>query len=758
MLDTRSKKMRKITALIIALVVLLPALGLVSLYPQMEKSAHNQIEMYMENKMYWGNIDVAVPSLEYVGELDQSFVNMATEAAYYIHGLMLREESSSYLSLGPLEEYGWVNDYYTVRDNTEFYAVRTIYDEQGEARETQVNTNAEWDFSWLLGAESGKIIDMLNQREESYGDEYYGFLTMEFGRYGDLMDVRLWLKDEYVYYGDCYSSVLESMDQYLSNATYYHEAIEQNGSPDQLVPKNFEVIFLLTEDAANAFIASYSQQVHDFYADMTTVYWDIGALIPVLMGALFVAIMALILPFFKKLQTGWEGIFCMPFEVILVLLAGGTAGAVGMYYVMSHSLYSNISMGASGNALTHYVIGIPMDNNLLYVLLLAVNFLGWAALYFMEYIVVTSFRQFLCGPVKYCKERIWFIRIFPWMKKQLIRLSDYVMDIDIKDKLDGSILKIVIVNGLILILLCCLWLAGAVGVVAYSIILFVLLRKYGQKIREKYLGLIDVTKQMADGNLKVQVEEDLGVLQPLGDELERVQQGFSKAVMEEARSQSMKTELITNVSHDLKTPLTAIITYVDLLKKEDITEEERKSYVATLDQKSQRLKVLIEDLFEVSKAASGNMQMNFMDVDVVNLMKQVRLEMEEKIADSELAFRWNLPEEKVVLRLDGQRTYRVFENLLNNILKYSLPHSRVYIDILDLGSQVQVIFKNISRVELGDDPSHLTERFVRGDASRQTEGSGLGLAIVKNFVELQNGKLDISIDGDLFKVSIVWDK
>ena len=200
------------------------------------------------------------------------------------------------------------------------------------------------------------------------------------------------------------------------------------------------------------------------------------------------------------------------------------------------------------------------------------------------------------------------------------------------------------------------------------------------------------------------------------------------------------------------------MTYVDLLKQEDLTDEARKKYVGILDQKSQRLKVLIEDLFEVSKAASGNIQMNFMDVDVVSLMKEVRLEMEEKILDSELYFKWNLPEEKIILPLDGQKTFRIFENLLNNILKYSLSHSRVYVDIINEKSQVRILFRNISAIELPDDVSRLTERFVRGDASRQTEGSGLGLAIVKSFVELQHGKLDISMDGDLFKVTILWNK
>lgn len=220
----------------------------------------------------------------------------------------------------------------------------------------------------------------------------------------------------------------------------------------------------------------------------------------------------------------------------------------------------------------------------------------------------------------------------------------------------------------------------------------------------------------------------------------------------------MKTELITNVSHDLKTPLTAIITYVDLLKQEGITEEQRASYVETLDQKSQRLKVLIEDLFEISKANSGNVKMNFMDVDVVNLMKQVRLEMEDKIMNSNLTFRWNFPEEKIILSLDGQRTYRIFENLLNNILKYAMPGSRVYVDIKDLEKEVKIIFRNISASELDYDVEHLTDRFVRGDSSRNTEGSGLGLAIVKSFVELQNGTFQIEVDGDLFKAIIVWKK
>ena len=220
----------------------------------------------------------------------------------------------------------------------------------------------------------------------------------------------------------------------------------------------------------------------------------------------------------------------------------------------------------------------------------------------------------------------------------------------------------------------------------------------------------------------------------------------------------MKTELITNVSHDLKTPLTAIITYVDLLKKEDLTEEQRQDYIRTLDKKSQRLKVLIEDLFEVSKATSDNIVMNFDDVDLVSLIKQVRLENEEKIEESTLDFRWNLPEEKCILTLDPQRTFRVIDNLIQNILKYSMPHSRVYIDMRDMEPEVRVSFKNMSAAEMNFSPEEITERFVRGDLSRNTEGSGLGLAIAQSFTELQKGTFQVETDGDLFKVTICWKK
>ena len=220
----------------------------------------------------------------------------------------------------------------------------------------------------------------------------------------------------------------------------------------------------------------------------------------------------------------------------------------------------------------------------------------------------------------------------------------------------------------------------------------------------------------------------------------------------------MKTELISNFSHDLKTPLTSIITYVDLLKKDDITEEERKLYIDTLDKKSQRLKFLIEDLFEVSKANSGNVKVNLVKVDIVELIKQSEFELEDKFNKSKLTVKNNFPEDKIVLSLDSQKTFRIFENLFNNVSKYAMENSRVYVDVIEDENEVTILIKNISADEMNFNSNEIIERFTRGDKSRNTEGSGLGLAIVKSFVELQNGRFNIDIDGDLFKAVIKFNK
>lgn len=292
--------------------------------------------------------------------------------------------------------------------------------------------------------------------------------------------------------------------------------------------------------------------------------------------------------------------------------------------------------------------------------------------------------------------------------------------------------------------------------ITYILLLFLLLRYKAAKIRKHYVTLLDIVQEIADGNIHVKIPAHLGYFDSLKDELITIGNGLNHAVERALVSERMKGDLITNVSHDLKTPLTSIITYVDLLQVEGLTDEKRTQYLETLALKTERLKTLIEDLFEVSKASSGNLQLDMREVDVVTLMKQTILGLEDRIIASDLVLREGYPDEPVKLTLDGARIHRVFENLLINILKYAMPKTRAYIDILTLDEQVSIIMRNISAHEINVDVFDLSERFVRGEASRTTEGSGLGLAIAKSFVQLQGGTFEIVVDGDLFKVIMTF--
>ena len=275
-----------------------------------------------------------------------------------------------------------------------------------------------------------------------------------------------------------------------------------------------------------------------------------------------------------------------------------------------------------------------------------------------------------------------------------------------------------------------------------------------------YLSYImDGTQRIKNGDIhhKLQlIGEDN--FTTLADNINNIRDGLDKAIDSQLRSERMKSELITNVSHDLKTPLTSIINYIELIKKEEnITPEYLKDYVNVLDSKSKRLKVLIEDLFEASKASSGNIELNMEKIDIIQLLRQSIGELEEKLSEANLDLKINVPEEKVYVRADGRRLYRVLENLLSNISKYSLPNTRVYIDITEVEGRVKLIMKNISSYELNFDPEEIMERFKRADDSRNTEGSGLGLAIARDLIKLQGGEFAIDIDGDLFKSIIEFD-
>ena len=247
------------------------------------------------------------------------------------------------------------------------------------------------------------------------------------------------------------------------------------------------------------------------------------------------------------------------------------------------------------------------------------------------------------------------------------------------------------------------------------------------------------------------------ILAKLAGDINQMKSGVKSSQKAQAKSERLKTELITNVSHDLRTPLTSIITYSELLKNPELTEDERTSYLEIIDRKSKRLKVLIDDLFEASKMASGAVELAKSKVDIVQLLQQSLAEYNETMEDSHVQFRVSNPDNPVYAMVDGQKLWRVFDNIIGNILKYSLENSRAYINVIEENHKVKITFKNISKYELSENIDELFERFKRGDESRHTDGSGLGLAIAKSIIDLHEGTLDIDVDGDLFKVTVILD-
>ncbi len=269
--------------------------------------------------------------------------------------------------------------------------------------------------------------------------------------------------------------------------------------------------------------------------------------------------------------------------------------------------------------------------------------------------------------------------------------------------------------------------------------------------------LLESAKRMGKGDLDTKVDDKylIGAFKSFAGDLNDLAGVAVVAAQKQLKSERMKTELITNVSHDIKTPLTSIINYVDLLQKPH-TPEEEKTYLEVLNRQSQRLKKLIEDLMEMSKASTGNLTADITKLDAVESVNQALGEFADKLEKAQLTSVFRHPEESVAMMADGRLAWRVLSNLLSNTVKYALPGTRVYIDVMALEGKVIISLKNISRDELNVDADELMERFVRGDDSRNTEGSGLGLNIAKTLMELQKGQLQLLVDGDLFKVTLIF--
>lgn len=290
------------------------------------------------------------------------------------------------------------------------------------------------------------------------------------------------------------------------------------------------------------------------------------------------------------------------------------------------------------------------------------------------------------------------------------------------------------------------WIINAV-IGAFAIVVAILLKRIKKG-----------TEEIAKGNVYKKIDTKYMFLdiKDHAININNINDGIAKAVEERMKSERFKTELITNVSHDIKTPLTSIINYVDLLEKEEIENETAKEYIDVLSRQSARLKKLIDDLLEASKASTGNVNVNLTKLELGILLSQALGEYDEKFSNSNLQVVLNKTDDLLLVMADNRHIWRVFDNILNNISKYAQPKTRVYIDAKRNGKMAEISFRNISKDALNISGDELMERFVRGDSSRNTEGSGLGLSIAKSLTEVQKGKLKIEIDGDLFKVQLTF--
>lgn len=505
---------------------------------------------------------------------------------------------------------------------------------------------------------------------------------------------------------------------------------------------------LVTATAFDTDIQLYSTV--RYYNFSASAYYDSG-----LTGILVLCMLALALAglFCPMPQTKKPWLTQKPCSVSLeFLICFGTCLMACSEMILT--MIVHVASGRAGGAFSEYLGISPHLGQELAMLL---NIIALAAFAFCCWYVGICARALSeLGLRRYIRQRCLVYRFFPFMKGKAVGAYEAVAHMDLTKDANWTIVKLLIVNAIILFLISSLWVGGFAVVVVYSIVLYIILRRYVSQLQKRYRILLKAVDEIAEGNLNVSIPEDLGIFEPFREQVFKIQDGLKKAVDTEVKSQRMKVELVTNMSHDLKTPLTAIITYINLMKEKGITEEQQREYLATLERKSLRLKSLIDDLFEFSKASSQNITLNIMDLDIMNLVKQVAFEMSDKLGEAGLDVRMNLTEEKVILPLDSQKTYRIYENLFGNIAKYAMPGTRVYVNGFRIGDTVIITLKNISAQEITVDSSELTERFVRGDASRNTEGSGLGLAIAKSFMELQGGELVLEVDGDLFKATTTW--
>ena len=724
-MDTKlkSSKNNYFLSVIVYILVIMTSIGLVASYPRIAKLA-NEKEKPSYYEDYNFQMDLYKGSFVLYKDLLEKEQNKdipADEIFFKEYRGYSENDMTDYSFIKRNINYeigNWNKVLKRELKNLDYYIV--------DKKTNTFSSNTEKKLSDLILNEDNK--EILNDLDNYYG--YY--MVIDYNDYGEISINKIKGANENVI-----STFLDFQWRNLIN-----------GDSDFVLlnPKNITIVYGVPNDLKYVDrISNYIDRADSYaYGDIILVY--------ILIAYIAIMFISLIIPFRKSKDIiGVKRIIKIPFEINVILITLITtlvAFSPNISYWTVNNEWVKESLVRVGIPF-EFTNSILMIGNIAYWFVLLIT--AFTAVLLIKYI-------FNKGLKNYIKENTIIYKIFRLIKRIWTKIYDEVTNIDLNDKSNKIIIKILAVNFIALAFMSIIWFLGVGAAIIYTIFLYFVLRKYFNDIRNKYQILLEATNKIAEGNLDVTIEEELGVFEPLKDELQKIQKGFKNAVNEEVKSQRMKTELISNVSHDLKTPLTSIITYIDLLKDENISEENRKLYLDTLDRKSQRLKNLIEDLFEVSKATSKNIQLNIVNVDIVSLMKQTQFELSDKIEESSLKFKWNFPGNKVIVPLDSQKTFRVFENLLINIVKYSMQNSRVFIDIIDGNEEVYVTLKNMSANEIDFTAEEIVERFARGDKSRNTEGSGLGLAIAKSFVELQGGTLNIEIDGDLFKVVLKFKK
>lgn len=730
-MDIKSKSSRIIGSIILIFVVIITAGIVVTTYDRFWNVVDNRTENpyeeywfsdYLQRSAYSLYMDVAEERAGEDLKPSEIYLNVEKEET------LEEKEDSEQSETTVINEQDYVDYTYEDTYSTESM-IRDFNDLLDGIKDDTILGNRNLKYQ-VVDNKTGKVVTSYDWTfSKKTKDEYNCYVTVVFDEQGKIS-----IKDAYnVNESELVHRLSEFIIQY--DDSYWEGSYSINPIVDTTfyyaVPKELQ-----------AYDSIYWQQQmgyrHLFYNYS-------GFPFVILAAAVIIMFIALLLSSKKICRVGTGITSKIPVELLMA------AGVIDVTFVV---VMSEIIYLTHTGQLAEYLISIGFSDKLVPFLHIG----AWAVIFGVVAIITLSIKQlFVKGFKRYCKENVLIIRIINWCLRKVKYFINKITEINVDDTVNKFLFKVLALNFIILTVFCSIWLFGIAGLIVYTIAMFFFLQNKTKKLKEDYDSIMDITDSLAKGNLNVTEERDLGIFEPMKMNLTMIQGGFKNAVEEELKSQNMKNELITNVSHDLKTPLTAIITYVDLLKNEEITEEERKSYIETLDKKSQRLKHLIEDLFEVSKANSGNMEVSLATVDILSLIKQAELELGEKLeaVGIEICIRSN--EEKIYLELDGQKSYRIFENLFGNIVKYAMPNRKAYVDVITSDSNTRIEVKNMSKEELDFDTSEITERFVRGDKSRNSEGSGLGLAIVKSLVELQGGQFQIVVDGDLFKAIITFE-